>query len=80
MASETLPVLTHSSFPQVFTQAMMPRIRRVESVLGLCCWESPESSNGAADGGFPCHETAVVHHLSSDQPFCLSHFREVVVG
>ncbi len=25
--------------------------------------------------GFDCHQPAVVHHLASEQDFCLDHFR-----
>lgn len=80
MAHSSLPVFFHPQFPQVFDRALMFEVRRVEKLLGLCCWESPESSRGACDGGFPCQEQATVHHLESDNEFCLSHFREVSRG
>jgi hypothetical protein len=79
-AHSTLPVLSHPSFPQVLFDALAFELRRIEKTLGLCAWQSPESSRGACDGGFPCQEPATVHHLSTDQPYCLSHFREVELG
>lgn len=80
MAHSTLPVLSHLSFPQVAVRAFTFEVRRVEQVLGLCAWQSPESSRGACDGGFPCQESATVHHLGTDAEYCLSHFREVGRG
>lgn len=76
MAARSLPVLTHPTFPQVLDALMGREVQRVEKILGLCCWESPESRYGACDGGFPCHEPAVVTHLEHQVPYCLSHFRE----
>lgn len=67
----------------IFADVHLDRIRQArlrEAECGLCSWTSPESRGGGCDGGFPCYETAVVHHLSSDTPYCLSHFREVELG
>lgn len=70
MASRTLPVLTHPSFPQVFTPAMHERIRRIGQILNLCDHE---------DEKYCCPARATVHHLSSGQELCLSHFRDAEV-
>jgi hypothetical protein len=80
MAHSTLPVLSHPDFPQVLFDALASELRRVQTTLGLCAWQSPETSYGACNGGFPCQELATVHHLATDEEFCLSHFREVDRG
>jgi hypothetical protein len=72
MASRTLPAFPLSEFPQVFTALLDHEIREIERIvasvreraaLPLCSYQSPESSYGACDGGFPCQEPGVVHHL-----------------
>ena len=52
----------------------------VQAELSFCCHESPESTVGACDGGFPCRQRATVHHLESEQEYCLRHFQEVDRG
>ena len=78
MSHCTLPVPTRPSFPHLIDLLLTSEIRRVNDVLGLCCWEEPESVRGACNGGFPCQETATVSDLRDEQVYCLSHFREVI--
>jgi hypothetical protein len=73
MAHSTLPSLTHSEFPQVFTQA----IDQLVSSISICCYESPESSYGACDGGIPCRERATVVDVSTELEYCARHARKV---
>lgn len=85
MAQTNLPVLSHAGFPQLLHLLIGAEIERVERILAQaelspCCYESPESSRGACDGGEPCREKATVHDLASDEEYCLSHFREVERG
>lgn len=80
MSGSTLPVLSRPGFPQVLHSVMASEIRYVEQVLGLCAYETPESSWGRCDGGFPCQEPALVSEVESGLPFCLGHFREVDRG
>jgi hypothetical protein len=80
MAHSTLPVFSHPQFPQVTGALFASEVRRVERSLSLCAWQSPESSRGACDGGFPCQETAIVTNLADENEYCLSHFREVERG
>jgi hypothetical protein len=51
---------------------------RAKTQLPACCWESPESSWGACDGGFPCYEPATVHELATGLEYCLEHFEEAL--
>lgn len=75
MAADTLPVLSRSNFPQVFEDAVSFEVRRVSKAvdqrLGRCAFE---------DEHCDCRDLAVVHHLSSEQEFCLRHFAEVSRG
>ena len=74
MAERTVPVFSHPDFPQVFKAALHHELLRVRAVLTLCGWESPESSPGRCDGGFPCNEPA------NESGFCVSHEMEVERG
>ena len=65
MAARSLPVLTHPTFPQVLDALMGREVQRVEKILGLCCWESPESQ---------CTEEARIDGL------CARHYRQVQRG
>jgi hypothetical protein len=47
--------------------------------LGSCDWQSPESYFGACDSRV-CRQKATIHHIPSEQEFCLAHFREVSRG
>jgi hypothetical protein len=73
MASDTLPVLSHPSFPQVFDAAMLSEIRRIPSARThlVQCYFADEFCN--------CKELATVHDLKSEQDFCLRHFQMVEV-
>lgn len=73
MAQTTLAVLSHPHFPQVFTRAIEHEVTRG---LATCCYETPESRGGACDA-VPCKQSATVHHLESEQQYCLDHFRKV---
>jgi len=87
MAAHDLTVLSHPNFPQVLDAAIDHALgRMVERVLarhmpelGCCQYESPESYGGACDSE-PCRALATVHHLASEQEFCLAHFLEVSRG
>ena len=79
MAQSTLALSPFPFFPQIVTE----EIRRVDAILAryelsTCQHESPESSYGACDGGFPCRKTATVHDLSTGNEFCLEHFEGVI--
>ena len=85
MAAQNLPSFPLAGFAQLIPALIERQITQVnlilaQSDLGLCDWESPESSYGACDGGYSCHEKATVHHLASEHEYCLSHFREVNRG
>lgn len=80
MAHSTLPVSLHPVFQQFFDGLLVHEGRRVERLLALCSYESPESTHGVCDGGFSCPELATVSDLQTGGEFCFSHFREVRVG
>ena len=73
MAHSTLPSLTHSEFPQVFTQAIDDLVDRLAArpQLGQCWYE---------DEYCDCRAQAVVHNLATEQEFCLRHFLAVNRG
>jgi hypothetical protein len=85
VAHTTLAVLPFFGFPQPldFLDSVIGRdIARIDRILpraelSLCCYEYPESSYGASDGGFPCYELATAHHLASGLEYCEEHFEEV---
>ncbi len=84
MAAHDLTVLRSPDFPQVLRDAIDRAVTRVcqaqdESYLSCCSYESPESRYGACDA-VPCIRKATVHHLESEQEFCLDHFQEVSRG
>jgi hypothetical protein len=85
MAAKTLPVLTHPSFPQVFAAAISARVNRIcfpnqpQTHLSVCCYESPESSWGAADA-IACNQTAMVHDVATEQDYCFAHYKAVRRG
>lgn len=89
MAAHNLPVPAPSDFPQVFTEALAQNFARsinqivdrilAKPFLGMCDYESPESSWGTGDG-ISCNQTATVHDLASDLEFCAKHFRVVSRG
>jgi hypothetical protein len=70
MAAETLPVLSHPSFPQVFTAAMDWETSRILAAIRLHCCDFE-------DEYCDCRDLATVHHLASEQDFCLRHFEAV---
>lgn len=77
MAPKRLHVFASPDFPQVF-DFQLDRIfalvdHSLAPQLGICCWESAETREGACNG-IPCYQRAVVHHLESDLEFCLKHF------
>jgi hypothetical protein len=85
MAQRTLPVLTHPAFPQVFAAAISQEVNRVafpvppQIQLSTCCYESPESSWGAADA-IACRRVAVVYDVATEMDYCALHYREVRRG
>jgi hypothetical protein len=84
MAHSTLAVLSSPDFPQVLRLAIDRAVNRVieqqdESHLDCCSWESGESRPGACDS-IPCIDKATVHHLASEQEYCLRHFEGVSRG
>lgn len=72
MAHSTLPSLTHSEFPQVFTQAIDQMVARMSArpQLGQCDY---------CDEYCDCRQAATVHHLASEQEFCAQHFAKVAL-
>ena len=81
MALQTLPVLSHPDFPQVFSASLdrfTADVNRIfeRSLLPDCSFEFPESHAGACDG-MPCCEKATVSEISGDHSFCEKHFRDV---
>jgi hypothetical protein len=84
MAQRTLPVLTHPAFPQVLAAALGQEVNQVAAFpvptqLSVCCYESPESSWGAADA-IACRRVAVVHDVATEMDYCALHYREVRRG
>lgn len=73
MASDTLPVLSHPSFPQVFAAAIEHTVAQLtlRQELGSCWFE---------DEHCDCHQLATVHHLGTDYSYCLRHFEAVSRG
>jgi len=71
VAQQTLPAFPLPSLPQFLT-AEIARVDRIlaASEVPTCLYESPESSVGACDGGFPCHARA------THGEFCARHFQE----
>jgi hypothetical protein len=74
----TLAILSSPNFASVLDSAIDHALfRAVDRIFAkpeptvLCGWESPESSQGACDGGFPCNEPA------TESGFCLSHSKEM---
>lgn len=84
MAHTTLSVLSSTHFPEVCAGFLDLEIRRVteiyDALMPVCAWESPESSHGAGDGGYPCGAKATVVNLASEQPMCVKHFAAVNRG
>ncbi|HZW05371.1 MAG TPA: hypothetical protein VFF58_00555 [Candidatus Nitrosotalea sp.] len=77
MAHSTLAVLSSPDFPQAFAAALDRELAQIERLvlraearvhLTRCFWE---------DQHCDCRELATVHHLASEQEFCLRHFQEV---
>lgn len=84
MAHSTLAVLSAPDFPQILRNAIDRAVTRTlrqvdESHLDTCAFVSSESRVGACDAQ-PCNQTATVHHLESEQEYCLGHFMGVSRG
>jgi hypothetical protein len=82
VAHTTLAVLPFPGFPQPLDCVIGCEIARNDRMLtraefSPCCYESPDSSYSACNGGFPCYELASVHHLASGLEYCEEHFEEV---
>lgn len=81
--SSTAPV---EEFPQVHSGLTIERLLSIVSqavataTLPGCCYQTPESSWGACDGGFPCYRPATVHHLASEQDYCARHYYTVAIA
>lgn len=67
MAQSTLPSLTRSNFPQVFSNAIDQMVARIAAhpQLGQCWFE---------DEHCDCRQPAVVHDLATEREFCARHF------
>jgi hypothetical protein len=76
MSGSNLPLFAPSGFAHLIGNLARHEIQHVNRVLNFCSHESPESYYGARDGGFPCHEDAVVCDVESGLGFCLKHFHE----
>ena len=76
MAPQTLPAFPFPGFPQALDSFIGREIAYVERLMAenelpTCMYESPESSVGACDGGFPCNRKA------TRDGFCDRHFQEL---
>jgi hypothetical protein len=80
LAHETLSDFSRSGFPQFTGFLIGDLVRHVDRILTdvielpACCYESPESSYGACDGGTSCLQKGTIHHLASGLEFCAAHF------
>lgn len=70
MAAPTLPVLSGPHFAHVFAHTMK-QLLGYPADLTECAW---------SDEHCDCRELATVHHLESEQEFCLRHFQAVRRG
>ena len=70
-------------FPPEILSALDRQIQFIDRIvqreLERCEYESPESCQGACDGGFQCSKRATVHDLRTGQEFCLDHFEGIVL-
>lgn len=76
MADSTVAVLSSPDFPQVLAEVIdrtLALVLRAEAHVHLttCFYESAYGE---------CRERATVHHLASEQEFCLRHFGKVSRG
>jgi hypothetical protein len=84
MPATNVPQLPHSGFPQVKIQLCPLMAEMVDEAfnrpipVSTCCYESPESTPGSCDGGYPCGDptTSVI----DGQAFCTAHGRTVSRG
>lgn len=78
MAHQTVPALPTPRFPQQpYTGEMISSLdrlvaRTIARAELRCCDFSDEHCD--------CREKATVHHLASEQEYCLDHFQEVDRG
>ena len=77
MAAQRVTVLTHPEFPQVLDRSLAQLNRLVTRTVSLhfllsqCDFEDEHCN---------CRAQATVHHLESEQEFCLRHFQAVTRG
>jgi hypothetical protein len=73
VAHSTLSALSTPEFPQVFASTIDRQIEWVDRIAVqshlVQCYFSDEWCD--------CRKPATVHHLKSEQEFCLTHFLEV---
>lgn len=77
MSSHTLPVLSHSEFPQVFALATELFVERLADrpQLGQCARLEPFAHDVNR-----CSRKATVHNLADDMEYCAACFAEVWHG
>lgn len=69
VARETYRTISqHKELERAYVKAESLNSRQ----LARCAWEEQFQ-----DKGFLCYETGTVHHLESEQSFCLKHFRQM---
>ncbi len=76
MAAQHLTSLSSPNFPQVFAALIDREITRVSQLLA----QSQLTQCFFEDEYCDCRERATVHHLASEQEFCLRHFQAVERG
>jgi hypothetical protein len=62
MSDTNVPQLPRSGFPQAYDGQLFHSLFGIVKqafAASTCCYETPESSWGACDGGFPCPELAL---------------------
>lgn len=80
MARHTIAISQSLAFHTLLIEREIARVDRIlaENKPSLCCHESPESSGGACDGGFPCYNRADVAEIATGLEYCLTHFEKAV--
>ena len=80
MAAQHLTVLTHPEFPQVLDGSLSRLDQMVTRVLAKTAVTYLLGQCNFEDEYCDCREPATVHHLESEQEFCLRHFQAVTRG
>lgn len=83
MATRTLPALPFSRLPYdgefIDSLVRMAETAVTRAELISCAGESPESSAGAADGGFPCSKRPTISDPRTGQSWCVVCFEGVIL-